>query len=635
MKTLFRKELGTLMPFLFLALFLSAADIVYVAFTEFPDMYGIPEIVLGDETEDDGNAAEMFVYFVIAFSLGLGLIVREKDEGTLEFLDSLPISRSRVFWAKIIMANAVLLTIPITGNGLIIAFHALSRTSLEPSFHFLTFLKEIFVECVALWVYLGMGLGLSFFRRFAFLIFGILILAYLALDHFGAPWIAQLNPWTIADYTFSGQDVIIPWNHLGILSAIGLLGYVVAWVTFLVQGDPLARVAGVLDRWRIKGLVIGAGSIAIFALWAGIGIYAIYQIVEEEDGTNGFDESVIYPSWETARMRTEHFEFIYPQNLQRRARSLAGRSEKVHENVIRFLDAEPTGETVIDMTGPSQHYAGLAFWKKIKLDITRTDSVDELSAILGHEIVHVYIDFMSDSKLSDSFNSTRWFHEGLASYLEFRLFRKPEEVVAIRRVAAVAYQRDAAAFETLVQSDELSRTFDTYLVYALGEAFVSALVANYGDDAPGKIIRAFDRKDAPKDLEGMTLWRDVFQACGYSLPAVVDKYYSVLKQTAEAESAFIESLPRISGQLHQDDTFVGIEPIFDGELPADTKIVCAFRRAADTPDIEVVSATADDDGIFWVERSRFPSNRWWYQLGISTRETSMPLRENWQEVRIR
>ena len=105
MKTLFRKELGALMPFLFLALFLSAADIVYVAFTEFPDMHGIPEIVLGDETEDDGNATDMFVYFVVAFSLGLGLIVREKDEGTLEFLDSLPISRSRVFWAKIIMAR--------------------------------------------------------------------------------------------------------------------------------------------------------------------------------------------------------------------------------------------------------------------------------------------------------------------------------------------------------------------------------------------------------------------------------------------------------------------------------------------------------------------------------------------------
>ena len=93
MGTLLRKELRSLRPFLGLVLFVEALSAVDELTTRQPDLRPLA-VTIG---EDIASASESrYLMFILSLALAAGLLVREHDEGTLEFLDSLPLSRSRV-----------------------------------------------------------------------------------------------------------------------------------------------------------------------------------------------------------------------------------------------------------------------------------------------------------------------------------------------------------------------------------------------------------------------------------------------------------------------------------------------------------------------------------------------------------
>jgi len=92
---LLRKELRALRPFLWLIFVLAGLDAVATFATEFPDQHTIADVF------DDFDAQfAYFMLFAIAFAIGQTLVGREKNEGTLEFIDALPVSRARVYWTK-------------------------------------------------------------------------------------------------------------------------------------------------------------------------------------------------------------------------------------------------------------------------------------------------------------------------------------------------------------------------------------------------------------------------------------------------------------------------------------------------------------------------------------------------------
>src|SRR5215813_6931569 len=118
------------------------------------------------------------------------------------------------------------------------------------------------------------------------------------------------------------------------------------------------------------------------------------------------------------------------------------RADEVHESVRKFLGASPDDtKIVVDMGGAAPHDAGNAYWKTIRMNLAASDNADRLAAVLGHETTHVYADRMSDTRLTSDFNSTRFFHEGLATYVENRLFGSDETVRPKRIVAAVMRSR--------------------------------------------------------------------------------------------------------------------------------------------------------------------------------------------------
>ncbi|MEM7385494.1 MAG: hypothetical protein AAF514_11165, partial [Verrucomicrobiota bacterium] len=283
----------------------------------------------------------------------------------------------------------------------------------------------------------------------------------------------------------------------------------------------------------------------------------------------------------------------------------------------------------------SRHNIATANWKRVNMNLLYSDDVEVMNAILGHELTHVYIEALSEQRFARRFGSTRWFHEGLASYLEYRLFLRTERIQQLGRQAAVVFDREQVEFELLVDNAAWLRKYDSNLVYALGEAFMHGLVDRYGDEAPGKIIRATNRPEAPVSLSGMAFWRDAFQACGYDLSSAIDGFYQHLGKLKNENKAFVDSLPRMRARITSEDSWIGLEPLADLALPAGAEVICQFRGSPEDGPEEYHQVPLGEDGKFWVSGNLFPGRTLWYQLGLSTDETDYPIYEPWKESRVR
>jgi len=291
---------------------------------------------------------------------------------------------------------------------------------------------------------------------------------------------------------------------------------------------------------------------------------------------------------------------------------------------------------VVDMTSQAPRHAGIAYWKKVRMNLppdSARANVDELLSVLGHETTHVFLEQLSDSRLQDRFGSTRFFHEGLASYVEYRFFSTPENLAELRRVAAVARARDHVRLEELLNDAKLAAARDRDLAYPLGEIFVAALVKRYGDAAPAKVVRAFARREAPKHLEGFALWQDTFQACGYNLSDITDGFYAALDREVSAQRSFVDSLPRLRGAVEQAGGELRVRAAQDDRAPTGGRVVCRFRPRADTPDRFYEAPWAEEDNLFKVSAARYAERSFWYQLGWRVPGANQPIYEPWVEVR--
>src|SRR5262249_8205916 len=145
-RSLLRKELRSLAPFLGLVLFLIALNWADEFMTKYPDQYPLAKLMEHDK-------AEHVMLFAFAFALAAGLLVRERDEGTLSFLDALPVSRAQIFACKALPALGLLWLIPLSDLGLKVLLHHWSKTSLETQSPVPLFVTATLLDVVSCAVY--------------------------------------------------------------------------------------------------------------------------------------------------------------------------------------------------------------------------------------------------------------------------------------------------------------------------------------------------------------------------------------------------------------------------------------------------------------------------------------------------
>ncbi len=626
MSGLWRKEIRSMLPFLVLALVIPGLGLAYELLAGFPNMKPwertYQEFVISPEA---GNV--ILSLFVLA--LASGLLIREHDEGTMEFLDSLPVSRTRVFVVKICLAMLVIFLLTVLDASTTLVLHALSRTSVDRQFHITFWLTAVGMRLGQAFVVLSLGAACSFLRRFGWLLMGILVWTYLLL-HEVVPGIAVLNVFALADPQMEGESWTIPRRLLTVQLGLGAVLMLVAYVLFLGGGDVLMRGFRRLARSRVGNALLLSGSVAVGLVGFSLFVRTMKDQIDSDDRAAPGEVTVEYPSWSTSRARSRHYEFIYPTNMTGRATALVAAADPVYEKVRQFFEAEEGPPVVVDATSSLPRHAGLAYWEKIRLNLATGDAQPMLESVLGHETAHVFLERLSDSRLTEQFNSTRLFHEGVATYVEYALFPAGRDVGELRRVAAVMRQRDEVHIEELVDSALLAARRDGNLVYPLGELLVAELADRHGPQAIGKIARSMAREDAPERLAGLDLWRDVFQACGYNFEHVLDGFYRRLDEEVERHRDFVDGVPRVRGALESDGEQVTVEihwEAVEGWLP-----ICRFRQEEE--DAERFYMEGLEEGTFVAWRDDFPSSTVWYQVGLRHVDGTV-IYEPWVSVRLK
>ena len=661
--SLLRKELRALFPFLGLVLVIYGLWWAELLLNDFPDQIATSKML---EYSEGGEV----VLFLLVFSLATGLLVREHDEGTLSFLDGLPLTRGQVFASKLAAGLGILSLMPICDLVTNCAIWLCSHTSLETHAPWSLLITAALLQEASLFVYLALGLALSFLRQFSWLALGLLVSAYLFFEQLNVPFVGLLNIFRLTEPTYQGYRWLIPTSELVAQLLLGLLCTSIAYAAFLMLGDRNRRLHDSLMRRRAMTVLAGGATVWGISLWLGLGIYAATHSDPPDD------KKVRYAPWPTVEAKTQRYQFLYPENLSALALPLIDEADSIESRVRTFLGAEAVPQIEADMTGSMPRHLGVAHWKKVSIELRRfvprggvpskwaasSGGAVRLAAVLAHETTHVYIDHESQSHVADDFNSTRFFHEGLASYVEYHLFLDQAPLTppatplkggrwlpSLHRVAATMRSRGEVKWEELLDDKALSLKRDTDLVYPLGEMFVEALVERYGEAAPGKIVRAFARARAPKDLTGMALWRDLMQSCGYDLGAVEETFLANLDKAVVDQRKFIDAIPRLNGTVKATTRTLEVRVGFQADpeasgaeatarlaaRPADEppgQLLCRFRAESDTPPERYEYPSTDTAYLYAVPRSRYPHATFWYQLGWRIPGASQPIWEPWVEA---
>ena len=156
---LIRKELHSLIPMMWLAGFLALFPWSALWATTFSDQGGLTSWWTLADQDIKGSAEFFQMLFIATVSAAHGLLLKEKDDGTLEFLDSLPAGRSRLFLAKAIALQAPVLVFGVADFGATAAELWLSRTSLDPRWHAQWLGRGLGLVIIGGWAFAGIGLG--------------------------------------------------------------------------------------------------------------------------------------------------------------------------------------------------------------------------------------------------------------------------------------------------------------------------------------------------------------------------------------------------------------------------------------------------------------------------------------------
>jgi hypothetical protein len=621
-RVLLSKELRALAPFAACILALNVVGWIYLLATEAPDAQHFS----AGKWLEHSRSGSLAILALFSLLLGAGLLVRESEDRTLFFLDGLPVSRTRIFFMKLLAALLVVSIVPLLDVGTEAAFGWMSRNSLDGPYPWNFICVEIGLLLLAGAYLIGLALLVSFTRAWFALVSGLLLLIYVFLRGRGSHWLAFFDTYEMLGVAYVNGKALVSWRHVAAHAATIAGCLAVAWGAFLSMGD---RMRFALDRLgRLRWLAVLASGLRWFApvVW----IAALMKLADTTESTQGSSNSPVGEQ-AFARRETKHYEFLYRTSQGQEAGPFFAGADHVYNRAAAYLDVQSLpSRIVVDLASPViTHASGQTNWTKIRIPLNKGDRTGDLFLILGHETTHVFIEQLSDGRATTHFNECRAFHEGLATYVELQLFGNDHDRALNRREIAGAWSRGKVPFELLVNNEALSKIREPNLAYPLGEAFARALVQTHGPGAPARVLRALARKHAPVGLTGAALWRDTMQAAGVSFDRVVAAYDAACDAAMKQEAGFVSALPRLAATVRVEGENIVVQPIFTGFPPG--QIVCATEDDDPlAPQLTVLHRRAD--GAFTWPRSRQTKATFRYLLGWYTSATRLPVFEPWAEA---
>jgi ABC-type transport system involved in multi-copper enzyme maturation permease subunit len=502
------------------------------------------------------------------------LFPREHDDRTIEYLYSLPVSRSAVFLSKFIVAFLILLGSHLLGC---ITEWILQLFNNQPysggQFNIKTAATAYFLISAFNFIMLSYGVLLSFFRRFGLLLLGMIWL-FISSFKERLPFLEYLNILNVIKMEYYGQTLLVPWKLLFINTGTGAVSLMIAGFLWTTPAEQFSMWYQQFFKKRIGTIIGVACSIAIFLFFTAI----INRGMKSELEKNPLKDQ--YLSFQTATFSTEHYNLTYPQNLRETAYELIGRADGVYIGVRNFLYAKDSSPIYVDLTEQSNQHAGIASLYKIRMDIRKPGKLEERLRVFAHETTHVFAILESNKKINIHNNSTHFFNEGLAEYVSYSLFHDEEKFEAKNILAVTTWKRNNITFDDLADMASFKERYNEELFYTLGHLWVKAMAETYGDKSVSDILRAMGREGAPTNLGSHLLWQDTLQAMNCDLEKVNTAWLKLLNDLEIKYEKRIESLPRLSG------VFAGKEKgetiltaMLDRELPQrESNICCTLQE---------------------------------------------------------
>lgn len=641
MRTLYLKELRALLPLQILMILANSADFFYRPLTQRLDEKAWTDI---SSYISQGEGADFGVSLVV-FSLliAYSLFPREHDEGTIDFLYSLPVTRRAIFVAKVAAGWTVLLT-----GCVVLQLSDFTLQSQNPqSFVGQQWRLDVAASVVLLQgafagIVLCHGLVLSFFRRFGLIPYAMIGWVVISLERV-SPTFAYLNVMNILTLEYDGPRVAIPWLELGLHVALAAVCVALAYVLWMGRAEWATAVWSRAQKATLGRAALGCGTVLVVI---GFFILAVIVAAGDDDGAGAFDpdDDGLQPvTFSVDTAETERFDFTYPSNLREKALALIRSADGLHEGLRQRLGADKGARVIVDLTEQSPHHEGITAWTKMRVGLIAALDEAHLRHIFVHELVHAFQFQESERRLGDNARSTRLFAEGSAEYLAFELVPNVSQRRASRQVTLAAWSRHRIRFEVLADDDALRERFDPHLVYPMGESWTAALVEACGATAPGRVLRSMGRDEAPQDLPPMAFWQDTLQAADCDLEEVIGTWERMMIEGVEAEAEFLAALPRLGGGVASADPDEVVLLATLDRAPLSSELypeVQYYLRVRDNPGVDdsgIRAFTGDVLSVgegrrieFRVPRDYFHGQRFQFQLGLRFDPRCWAYFEPWQ-----
>jgi hypothetical protein len=605
---LVKKELRDQRPFLALGLVLCCFDLAETLL-DFPDT-----TTLGHSFHELTDFSSQLL-LVLAFAVGTGLLVREQDEGTLRFLDGLPVTRLRLFATKLAVAVGVLLVYPAARTALAAVLHLLSRSSLNPELHPQLLLISLGLNALMVLQGLALGMLLGYLRTLAWATAATLGVVVMKLGDW-VPRAKNLNPFHLLDVHLTGLRWDPPWEALAVQAGLAALTCLLVAAAYSgARGQRLWRLAQATRRpfWSAVVLVVTLGSV----LWA-IGVAGRDdqgkkpKHGEGEDDGEAMVEGAEFAPAPPVYIATRRYTFRYPGFRASVVKPLAEKADAAFDQVAGLLPPGGDKPIDVDMSGSRANTLGTAFHDRVRMTPTEEDGEE----VLIHETAHVLASRMLDESGSTLLARLPLLNEGLAQWVAYRAPGGDARRERDAFEAAVIFSRHDVKLEELTDFDQFEKKQDKGLQYPLGAVLVEALAERYGDQAPRHLLETLAKPDFPNGPRGMLLYQALFQLAGYDLSVVTDLFFQKLEATAKARAKEIAALPRLRGAVEAGKTRVRIRVLTDKPLPEGESLLVRLRPTPDADLQDYRAWYARDDGSIELERDDIALDAVCFQPGL-------------------
>lgn len=607
MATLLKKELRALRPYAVLAGVLMLISVLDDVFTKSS---------LRALSATFSSVAAMplpLIYGLIALALGTGISVKERDEGTLAFLDALPVTRTQVFFTKLLAALLVLIAFPGFQLAWAVFGHAVARESLEDPFHWNILLGALLSQLQLMLTFLTVGTLLGFARSLTWMLVGVAAAALQRLIHF-VPRAAMLDPLRLVESGVEG----VRWRYD---SEVIVAQFIVATVCALLAWALFHR-AGRSRTVIVNPRPVVGALVTLMTLGAILGAMVLWWDRDGDGGGSSDDapDFTAVPESAPATTTTAQYEFSYPSIESAPALQLAEQADGTWAQVTALLGVDGGAPILVDLSGSMRNTVGTAFKDRIRM---RAD--EEAVATLAHETSHVIARRVVGEEGFRRWSQARVLDEGLASWVEGHFLTHPEED---QLVLAALLDRNELQLADIIDFDRFTENGDDDLKYAIGRGFIDVVVKRYGPGSIHKLLRAFGDEQLPPKLSGAALWQATFQLAGMDLGLVADDFFGVLEKTLEEKRALVDALPRPQTKLVTQEGWHGIE-VSAEPVEAHPRLVIRYRPAPDSPMNEYDRTWVRNGDVAWREAEAIQRQRLCFQAGLQLSKKAV-LFEKWQ-----